>query len=46
MPILSSVADTHAVTKCLGQGAIGYVHKPITRDNGVEKLKKILEKLD
>lgn len=43
--MLTSVADDDTLSKCLGQGAIGFIHKPLTQENGTEKLSAILEKV-
>jgi len=43
--MLTSVADEDILSKCIAEGAIGVILKPLTKENGADKLKAILEKI-
>ena len=43
--MLTSVADEEILSKCLAESAIGVILKPLTKENGADKLKVVLDKI-
>lgn len=43
--MITSIADDHILEKCLNKGALGFISKPLTKDNGADQLLTVLDKV-
>lgn len=43
--MLTSIADSHILEKCVNRGALGFINKPLTSETGTDKLLGVLEKV-